>query len=149
MVVNGKLNNVLHVDDDEGDTLLLQQACVKAKVSFALHSVENGEKAIAYLQGTEKYVNRERHPLPTLILLDLKMPRKNGFDVLGWIRGQDRFKSLPVIMFTASNQEEDIKRAYATGANSYLVKPVGINTLVEMMQLLDSFWFGMNQNPNV
>ena len=139
---------VLHVDDDPGDSLLLRQACRKAEVSFQLQSVSDGETAIAYLSGADIYADREQYPLPVLVLLDLKMPRMNGFDVLAWIRGHAQFKTLPVVVFTASNQEEDIQRAYAAGANSYLVKPVGIHTLIDMIKLIDAYWLGLNQNPN-
>src|ERR1700757_5030664 len=140
-------SHILHVDDDASDTLLIQQACRKANVSFQLHSVSDGETAIAYLRGDNEYADRDRHPLPVLVLLDLKMPRKGGFDVLAWIRKESPFPALPVIIFTASNQEGDIQRAYEMGANSYLVKPVGINTLTEMVKMLDSYWLGLNQNP--
>jgi CheY-like chemotaxis protein len=139
---------VLHVDDDPGDSLLFSQACRKAEVSFRLQSVSDGETAIAYLSGADIYANRERYPLPVLVLLDLKMPRMNGFDVLAWIRGHAQFKSLPVVVFTASNQEEDIQRAYAGHANSYLVKPVGIHTLIDMVKLIDGYWLGLNQRSN-
>ncbi|MDB6111697.1 MAG: two-component system response regulator [Pedosphaera sp.] len=139
--------HILHVDDDPGDTLLMQQACRKAEVSFQLHSVGDGETAIAYLNGAGAYSDRERYPLPALVLLDLKMPRKSGFDVLAWIRSEPPLKYLPVIIFTASNQEEDIRRAYEAGANSYLVKPVGIHTLIEMVKMIDGYWLGLNQSP--
>lgn len=140
---------VLHVDDDPSDTLLLQQACRKAQVSFQLKSVADGETAVAYLAGRGAFSNRGQHPLPALLLLDLKMPRMTGFDVLAWARAQAHFKLLPIIILTASNQDEDIKRAYETGANSYLVKPVGIHTLTEMARLIDAYWLGLNQQVNV
>ncbi len=140
---------VLHVDDDPSDSLLLRQACRKAEVSFQLQSVSDGETAIAYLSGVDAYADREQYPLPILVLLDLKMPRMSGFDVLAWIRRHPPFKTLPVVVFTASNQDEDIQRAYVAGANSYLVKPVGIHTLVDMIKLVDGYWLGLNQNPNL
>ncbi len=138
---------VLHVDDDPSDTLLMQQACRKAGVSFQLFSVSDGEAALAYLAGTGVYADRERYPVPIFVLLDLKMPRRSGFDVLTWIRRESSLKSLPVIILTASSQDEDIQRAYAAGANSYLVKPVGIHTLMEMVRLVDSYWIGINHLP--
>ncbi len=147
--MNPAAHLVLHVDDDPSDTLLLQQACRKAQVSFQLKSVPDGETAVAYLSGRGVYSDREKHPLPSLALLDLKMPRMTGFDVLVWTRAQERFKLLPVIILTASNQDEDIKRAYETGANSYLVKPVGIHTLTEMARLIDAYWLGLNQQVTV
>ena len=147
--MNSGAQLVLHVDDDPSDTLLLQQACRKAQVSFQLKSVSDGEAAVAYLSGHSNYADRKQHPLPALMLLDLKMPRMTGFDVLTWARAQERFKVLPIIILTASNQEADIKRAYVTGANSYLVKPVGIHTLTEMARLIDAYWLGLNQQFKV
>lgn len=138
-------HSVLHVDDDPGDALLMQQACRKGAVTFQLQSVSDGEMAIDYLCGAGEYTDRERFPLPSLMLLDLKMPRKTGFDVLDWTRGQEKFKCLPVIILTASCQEEDIKRAYVLGANSYLVKPVSIHSLTEMIKQVDSYWLRLNQ----
>jgi CheY-like chemotaxis protein len=146
--MNSTRSCVLHVDDDPSDSLLIRQACRKAEVSFQLQSVSDGETAIAYLSGTDAYADREQYPLPVLVLLDLKMPRMSGFDVLAWIRRHPSLKTLPVVVFTASNQDEDIQRAYVTGANSYLVKPVGIHTLVDMVKLVDGYWLGLNQNPN-
>ncbi|MDB6123493.1 MAG: response regulator receiver protein [Pedosphaera sp.] len=136
---------VLHVDDDASDSLLMKQACRKAVASFGLQSVSDGEMAIDYLSGSGVYADRSKYPLPDLMLLDLKMPRKTGFDVLEWARSQEKFKSLPILVLTASNQEGDIRRAYELGANSYLVKPVGIHTLIEMVKMIESYWLGMNQ----
>ncbi len=76
------------------------------------------------------------------------MPRKSGFDVLTWMRNQPQLRCLPVIIFTASNQEEDIKRAYEAGANSYLVKPVDIHSLIELVKLIEAYWLGINQTPD-
>jgi len=146
MSVSGNL--VLHVDDDPSDSLLLKQACRRAEVSFQLKSLSDGEAAIRYLSGEGEFANRETNPLPTLALLDLKMPRMTGFDVLAWLRSHEQFKTLPVVIFTASNQEEDIRHAYELGANSYLVKPVGIHTLIDILKVIDTYWLGLNQNYN-
>lgn len=144
MSANGNL--ILHVDDDPSDSLLLRQASKRAEVSFQLKSLSDGEAAVRYLSGQGEFENREANPLPTLVLLDLKMPRMTGFDVLSWIRSHQAFKTLPVVIFTASNQEEDIRHAYEIGANSYLVKPVGIHTLIDILKVIDTYWLGLNQN---
>ncbi|HZV35839.1 MAG TPA: response regulator [Verrucomicrobiae bacterium] len=146
--MNASGNVVLHVDDDPSDLVLLKQACRRAEVSFELKSVGDGDSAIAYLSGTRSFGDREANPLPVLVLLDLKMPRMTGFDVLRWIRANEQLKTLPVVIFTASNQEGDIRRAYELGANSYLVKPVGIHTLIDMLKVLDTYWVDMNQHLN-
>jgi len=127
---------ILHVEDDPNDTLLLQHACRKAGIVFELQAVSDGDQAIAYLRGVEDFSDRKRYPMPQLILLDLKMPRVSGFDVLAWLRADDKLKALPVVVLTSSNHDADIKRAYDLGAKSYLVKPVGFEALVELVKTL-------------
>ena len=141
--------NILHVEDDPNDALLFQHACRKAGVSFELQSVNDGDQAIAYLCGQEKFSDREKHPFPELILLDLKMPRLSGFDVLAWLRKEGGCQNVPVIILTSSNHESDIKRAYDLGANSYLVKPADFERLSEIVKLLDSYWVLLNERPEV
>jgi CheY-like chemotaxis protein len=127
---------ILHVEDDPNDMLLFQHACQKAGVFFDLQAVNDGDQAIAYLRGASDFSDRTKYPLPQLILLDLKMPRLSGFDVLTWMRGEESLKQLPVVVLTSSNHDADVKRAYALGAKSYLVKPVGFDALVEMVKTL-------------
>ncbi len=127
---------VLHVEDDPNDTLLFQHACRKAGVIFDLQAVSDGDQAIAYLRGANDFSDRRKYPLPQLILLDLKMPRVSGFDVLAWIRSEDSLKQMPVVVLTSSNHDADIKRAYDLGAKSYLVKPVGFEALVDLVKTL-------------
>src|SRR5262245_61209748 len=136
---------ILHVEDDPNDALLFQHACRKAGVGFELHAVGDGDEAIAYLRGLENFSDRGRYPLPQLILLDLKMPRLSGFDVLAWIRRESSFKALPVIVLTSSNHETDIKRATDLGANFYLVKPVGFDALVEVAKTIHSHWIALSE----
>src|SRR5579864_3191843 len=127
---------ILHVEDDPNDTLLLQHACRKAGIIFELQAVSDGDQAIAYLRGINDFSDRNKYPLPQLILLDLKMPRVSGFDVLAWLRADDKLKTLPVVVLTSSNHDADVKRAYDLGAKSYLVKPVGFEALVELVKTL-------------
>lgn len=138
---------ILHVEDDPNDALLFQHACHKADVGFDLRSVNDGDQAMAYLRGVESFCDREKHPFPQLILLDLKMPRLSGFDVLAWLRKEEPFKNVPVIILTSSNHESDIKRAYELGANSYLVKPVGFDALVEVARTIYSYWLHISEIP--
>lgn len=137
--------NILHVEDDPNDALLFQHACRKAGVDFDLQSVNDGDQAIAYLRGADSFGDRQKHPFPQLILLDLKMPRLSGFDVLSWLRSEGAFKGVPVIVLTSSNHETDIKRAYDLGANSYLVKPVGFDALVEVARTIHGYWTHINE----
>lgn len=138
--------SILHVDDDSNDVVLFQHACQKARVDFNVHVVADGDEAIAYLSGQSAFSDRSAHPFPRLILLDLKMPRVSGFELLSWMRQQAQFRCLPVVVLTSSNHEEDVKRAYEMGANSYLVKPVDFNALVELAGLIHQYWFTLDAN---
>jgi CheY-like chemotaxis protein len=131
-----KMTTILHVEDDPNDTLLLEHACKKAGLVFDLQAVSDGDQAIAYLRGINDFSDRSKHPLPELILLDLKMPRLSGFDVLTWLRSDEGCRGLPVVVLTSSNHDADVKRAYDLGAKSYLVKPVGFEALVELVKTL-------------
>ena len=115
---------LLHVDDESNDLLLFRSAVEMARLDWHLVPAAHGAEAISYLRGEPPFADRERHPIPSLILLDLKMPFKNGFEVLQWIRQQSGVRCIPVVVFTSSNHQEDIRKAYECGANSYLVKPV-------------------------
>lgn len=129
---------VLSVDDSSDDTLLLQRACRRAGVRFALRTLDDGTKAIAYLSGTDNFSDRAAHPMPDLLLLDLKMPLKTGFEVLDWLRTQHDFKTLPVAVLTSSHHEADVRQAYDKGANYFLTKPVGYEELVKLAAALDT-----------
>jgi CheY-like chemotaxis protein len=131
---------VLHIDDDPNDTALLQAAARKANVNFCLQNVEDGEQAVAYLGGAGEYADRRLYPLPSLILLDLKMPRSTGFEVLNWVRSHPQLGKIPVVILSGSELKEDIRQAYSAGANSYLVKPIGFDALVTLVKNLSSVW---------
>jgi CheY-like chemotaxis protein len=146
---NNSLPIVLHADDDPNDLLLFKHACQSAHSPFLLESVGDGELAIAYLSGQNNYADRARYPLPALVLLDLKMPRRTGFEVLDWIRAQSPLKRVPVIILTSSKHEADINWTYEHGANSYLVKPVGFEALVQMVQAIEQYWLTINERPSL
>jgi CheY-like chemotaxis protein len=131
---------VLHIDDDPNDTELLRAATRRAKTQFHLFNVEDGETAIAYLSGAGNYADRSRYPIPALILLDLKMPRATGLEILKWIREHPECGRLPVVILSGSELHEDIRLAYETGANSYLVKPLGFDALVDLVKDVDAVW---------
>jgi len=135
---------ILHIDDDSNDLVLFQHACQKAGVRCNLQNVEDGEHAISYLRGAEPFADRERYPVPALVLLDLKMPRIHGFEVLAWMRGNEQLRATPVVVLSSSNHEADVKRAYDLGANSYLVKPVAFDALVEIAKSINQFWLSLN-----
>jgi CheY-like chemotaxis protein len=124
---------ILHVEDDDNDAILFQKACEKAGLPAQTLRVEAADVAKAYLLGEGIYVDRVRYPLPQIIVLDLKMPRMDGFEFLKWIRQQETFGALPVLVFTASISREDKSRALADGANSFFIKPASFDALVKMV----------------
>jgi len=125
---------VLHVDDDPNDTTLLRVACAKADVGFELQNIGDCTEVMDYLNGTGKYADRTRYQFPGLVLLDMKMPRATGLEILKWIRNHSLSKHLPVIVLSGSELQEDMHQAYEGGANSYLVKPPNFNSLVSMVK---------------
>jgi CheY-like chemotaxis protein len=138
---------ILLVDDDENDALLLQRAFKKAGLHDWLRVVTEGQEAINYLGGREQYSDRDRFPLPFLMLLDLKMPGTDGFEVLRWARSERDLKRLLIVVLTSSNLQTDVDRAYELGANSYLVKPVEFDEMVNMVQRFQAYWAEINRTP--
>ena len=140
---------VLLVEDDPDDVLLTQRAFRKLGTRAPVHVVGDGDGALAYLAGEGEYADREAHPLPDLLLLDLKLPRRSGFEVLEWLRGQPGLRRLPVVVLTGSREAPDVDRALDLGANSYLLKPVGFDALLEIVRMLDLYWLTLNEKPNL
>lgn len=138
---------VLIAEDDASDVFLLKRAFTMAQIPANLHFVRDGQEAIDYLDGEAAYNDRAAHPLPDLLLLDLKMPKLNGFDVLTWLRRQPGLKRLLVTVLTSSDQPNDINRAYDLGANSYLLKPHNSSELSELVAQVKRYWFDLNQLP--
>ena len=137
----------LLVEDNPDDVTLIRRAFQKAKVLNALHVATSGEEAIEYLGGTGRYMARAEYPIPSLVLLDIKMPRIDGFDVLKWIRRQPGLQTLRVVMLTSSDEMRDVNTAYKLGANSFLVKPVDFERFVEITQALSGYWLWMDKAP--
>ena len=138
--------SILLVEDDHNDVLLIKRAFQKVNIANPIIVVNDGEQAISYLAGREPYVDRN---LPILVLLDLKLPRKSGHEVLEWLRKQPNIKRLPVVVLTASSESSDVNLAYDLGANSYLVKPVTFDSLVEMVKTLNLYWLILNKRADV
>ena len=142
-VAEGQLNAskavILIAEDDDNDVFLIRRALHQAQFENPLQVVSAGDQAIAYLKGDEPFQDREKYPIPALLLLDLKMPRKNGFEVLAWVRQHSEFNSLAIVVLTSSQESTDINRAYALGANSYLVKPANFLSLVDMINRLKEY----------
>jgi CheY-like chemotaxis protein len=138
---------VLIAEDDPSDAFFLKRAFVLAGIPAVLDFVGDGQEAIDYLEGEDKYSNREAYPIPDLMLLDLKMPRLDGFDVLGWVRRQPGLRRLLVTILTSSDQPQDINRAYDLGANSYLLKPHGAEQLSDLVKHVQRYWLELNRSP--
>jgi CheY-like chemotaxis protein len=135
---------ILYVEDEENDGFLLRRAFVKAGIPNPLEVVTDGNEAIEYLSGLGTYTKRR---IPQLVFLDLKLPFKTGFEVLAWLRQQPALHTIPVIILTSSTQESDVHKAYALGANAYLVKPPGPEELTVMVETIRAFWLTLNLNP--
>jgi len=139
---------MLVAEDRDEDIEILKLAFSKAKVNVPLQFVRNGEEAIEYLKGEGCYSDRDKHPLPRLLLLDLKMPILGGFDVLEWLRSQPGLRRLLVVVFTSSELREDVNRAFELGANSYVVKPADFSLLQEIAKYLETYWLRVNRCPD-
>ena len=140
---------ILLVEDDENDVMLLQRAFRRAAIVNPLQVVRHGDDAVAYLEGTGEFANRQLHPLPVLMLLDLKLPRRTGLEVLQWVKERAGVKKIPIIVLTSSKNDDDVNRAYELGANSYVVKPVSFETLLELVKSLELYWLVRNERPNI
>jgi CheY-like chemotaxis protein len=149
MIHNEKPITILYADDDAEDRMLVQDAMEEARVANDLHFVEDGEELMDYLHRRGKYTHLAGEALPGLILLDLNMPRKDGREALGEIKGDPKLRSIPIVILTTSKAEEDICRAYDLGVNSFIVKPVSFNSLVEVTRALTRYWFEIVELPAI
>lgn len=130
------LNDILVADDNADDVFLLRQAFRRAGVDTRLSAVSDGLELWWYLEGKDGYADREAHPWPDLVLLDLNMPRLGGFDVLQRLRADERFRGMIIHVVTASAREADVRRAYELHANSYITKPTRIDELSVFVKAL-------------
>ena len=135
------------VHDHPNVQILIHRAFTQPQLSNAVHLVEDGDAAVSYLAGEGPYADRQRHPLPGLVLLDLKLPRRSGLEVLGWLRAQPVLGRIPVVILTSSRQRDDIDRAYDLHANSYVVKPVDLPALSEVVRSAAVYWMVTNEPP--
>jgi len=142
---------ILLAEDREDDVILIQRAFKRSGFAIPLKIVRDGDEAIRYLIGAEQYADRERYPIPSLFLLDLKMPLKDGFEVLRWIKQQPELKEIPVIVLTLSNRIRDVNQAYALGAYSFLIKSTDFEDAAAFSQSLAYYWSNLrtNGNPNL
>jgi CheY-like chemotaxis protein len=145
-----RTHTILLVEDNPADILLMQRTFRNGTfANTSLQIVRDGDAAVFYLNGDGEYSDRDRYPLPAVILLDLKLPRRSGHEVLGWLKEQPELKRLPVVILTSSRQPFDVVRAYDLGVNSYLVKPIGFASLLEMMNSFSDYWLNHNELPEL
>src|SRR5688572_29720942 len=136
---------ILLIEDNEDDVFLMKRAVKGAKIKNPLLVVEDGQQAVEYLAGKGKYADRENFPFPAVVFLDLKLPIRTGLEVLEWIRQQPALENLVVLVLTSSNEPSDLKRAYALGANSYLVKPPTADQLLDLASAFKWYWLEFNR----
>jgi len=137
---------ILLSEDSDDDVVFIREAIRKAGIVNPTYRVRDGEAVIRYLSGEGVYADREIHPFPFLILLDLKLPRTNGFEALAWIRQQPILKRIIVIILSGSFLPEELVHAYDLGANSFLAKPTELNHLVELMEDVKKYWLYRNRH---
>ena len=147
--MNANGSTILLVEDNPDDVVLIRRAFQKAGIGNPIVDLDHGDDAVAYLDGTGTYSDRHRYPLPALMLLDLKLPRRSGLEVLAWVRQHEGLKRLPVVVLTSSRDEGDINQAYDLGANSYLVKPVAFDDLLRLVRSVEGYWLMLNERPDV
>jgi CheY-like chemotaxis protein len=139
--MDNKNFTVLLVEDDLNDIFLVKRAFRTARIPNPLQVVTDGEEAISYLRGEGKYADREAHPLPNLIVMDIKMPRRSGFEVLEWVKGNGQpLRRIPIIIVSCSDNPSDINRAYELSANAYMVKPVNYRAVEHLFESIIHYW---------
>lgn len=142
-------SNILLVEDEEAHAELTKRAIRKAGNANQIDVVPDGEEALDYLFNRGKYADKDRYPIPGLILLDIKLPGINGIGVLKQIKEHPVMKKIPVIMLTTSEREEDIAESYSHYANSYLTKPVGHKEFEDKIMQVDFYWMILNKPPTL
>jgi two-component system, response regulator len=144
----GKPITILVAEDDEDDRLLMEEALEENRLANDLHFVEDGEELMDYLYHRNKYSDPDNSPRPSLILLDLNMPRKDGREALRDIKTDPELRQIPIVVLTTSKAEEDILRTYDLGVSSFITKPVTFDSMVEIMKMLGRYWFEIVELPN-
>ena len=139
---------ILCADDDPEDRMLIKEAWEENRLANELHFVEDGEELINYLRRRGKYETLKGAPLPGMILLDLNMPKKDGREALQELKADSRLRLIPVIVLTTSKAEEDIIRAYDLGVNSFIMKPVTFQSLVDLVLTFSKYWFEVVELPS-
>jgi CheY-like chemotaxis protein len=144
--MNDPARYILLAEDDKVVAELIRHALLDHDPDVRIVHVKDGVEALDYLYARERYAHRENAP-PAVVLLDVKMPRLDGLEVLRQIKGDERLRAIPVVMLTSSQDERDIRESYALGANAYVVKPVEFRRFTAILKQLEIFWMKINQPP--
>ena len=139
-----RIAHILLVEDSRMDVELTLDAFRERRLGNTVHIASNGQDALDYLLGVGEFADRKKHPLPDLILLDLKMPIVDGHDVLRRVKQSEILKRIPVVVLTSSREEGDLVMSYDNGANSYLVKPVSFEGFLAVVASIDDYWLTLN-----
>src|SRR5438067_2238133 len=140
---------VLLAEDREDDILLIQKAFEAGGISCVLQVARDGEEVIDYMEGRGRYSDRDEYPLPDLLLLDIKMPKMDGFEVLKWMRAQPELKSLRIVVLTSSSDIRDVNVAYRLGANSFMVKEWDFANVLHLSKVIREYWLNLSKTPRV
>ena len=140
---------ILHVEDNEDDQFFLKRACEAAGIQNTIHSLDDGQKAIDYLSSQGPYADRQQYTTPCLVILDLKLPKVHGLEVLKWIRAHKEFKSIVVVILSSSPLRNDVDTAYDAGVNSFIVKPLTSDQMTNIARLIKEYWLETNEFPSV
>lgn len=141
--------HILLVEDNPDDEVLTLRALRKHNIASEITVARDGVEALDFLLGTGAYAERDTSAMPSLVLLDLKLPKVDGLEVLRRIRSDERTRLLPVVVFTSSNEEQDVLECNTLGANSYIRKPVDFNQLSEVLRLIGTYWLTLNLTPKL
>ncbi|MBV9610399.1 MAG: response regulator [Acidobacteria bacterium] len=148
-MVREPLGTILLIEDEASDAALIRRGFEKVKVLNPIVHMSNGDTALEYLSGTGEYKDRVKHPLPVLILLDLKLPGMTGLQLLQWRRTQKHVRRIPVVVLTMNEDPATINDAYDLGANSYLVKPGDAAHIMKVVETIQQYWVKLNEPPQL
>jgi len=140
---------LLIVEDNEDDIFFVERIFKQIGARCELRFARDGIEAVEYLSGKGAFQDRAKYPMPTIILMDLKMPRRNGFEVLEWMHNQEEIRLIPTIVVTSSTLQEDVTRAYRLGANAVMNKPVDKDSLLQMLKSFHIYWTDFVEMPEV
>ena len=147
-VKNAKPVNILLVEDNEADVKITLRAFAKSKIKNNMYVVNDGQEALDFLHNDNEYKDKNKYPRPDLILLDIKMPRMDGFQFLEIVKGDLELSSIPVVMLTSSKTEEDIAKSFKYGAASFIQKPVSFDEFVKVVEKFNYYWYIINKLPS-